>query len=49
MYLNDFLSATKFTKFIFLLCVSSQNTIPGDVSAMTPGGIRMGTPALTTR
>jgi glycine/serine hydroxymethyltransferase len=22
---------------------------PGDVSAMTPGGIRMGTPALTSR
>ncbi|CAA7052323.1 unnamed protein product [Microthlaspi erraticum] len=24
-------------------------TVPGDVSAMVPGGIRMGTPALTTR
>jgi glycine hydroxymethyltransferase len=28
---------------------ANKNTIPGDVSAMTPGGIRMGTPSLTTR
>ena len=28
---------------------ANKNTVPGDVSAMTPGGIRMGTPALTTR
>lgn len=27
----------------------NKNTVPGDVSAMTPGGIRMGSPALTTR
>jgi len=27
----------------------NKNTIPGDVSAMTPGGIRMGAPALTSR
>ncbi|KAI8013836.1 hypothetical protein LOK49_LG05G03140, partial [Camellia lanceoleosa] len=26
-----------------------QNTVPGDVSAMVPGGILMGTPALTSR
>ncbi|CAN1317056.1 Serine hydroxymethyltransferase 1, mitochondrial [Linum perenne] len=28
---------------------SNKNTVPGDVSAMVPGGIRMGTPALTSR
>lgn len=28
---------------------TNKNTVPGDVSAMTPGGIRMGAPALTTR
>lgn len=27
----------------------NKNTVPGDVSAMIPGGLRMGTPALTTR
>lgn len=28
---------------------SNKNTVPGDKSAMKPGGIRMGTPAMTTR
>ena len=27
----------------------NKNTVPGDVSAMVPGGLRIGTPALTTR
>ncbi|MQL41384.1 serine hydroxymethyltransferase, partial [Escherichia coli] len=28
---------------------ANKNTVPGDVSAMVPGGIRMGTPALNSR
>lgn len=28
---------------------ANKNTVPGDKSAMKPGGIRMGTPAMTTR
>lgn len=28
---------------------TNKNTVPGDVSAMTPSGIRMGAPALSTR
>ena len=27
----------------------NKNSVPGDKSAVTPGGIRIGTPALTTR
>lgn len=35
-----------------LECVSvtaNKNSVPGDVSAINPGGVRLGTPALTTR
>ncbi|KAI7081031.1 putative serine hydroxymethyltransferase [Hortaea werneckii] len=28
---------------------ANKNTVPGDKSAMKPGGLRMGTPAMTTR
>ena len=28
---------------------TNKNTVPGDVSAMKPGGLRMGTPAMTSR
>jgi len=28
---------------------ANKNTVPGDKSALTPGGIRMGSPAMTTR
>lgn len=28
---------------------ANKNTVPGDVSALVPGGLRMGSPALTSR
>jgi glycine hydroxymethyltransferase len=28
---------------------ANKNSLPGDVSAINPGGVRLGTPALTTR
>ncbi len=36
---------------ILELCgvASNKNTVPGDKSALKPGGLRMGTPAMTTR
>jgi len=37
-------------RILELACIASnKNTIPGDKSALTPGGIRMGAPALTSR
>lgn len=37
-------------RILELACIASnKNTIPGDKSALTPGGIRMGSPALTSR
>jgi glycine hydroxymethyltransferase len=37
-------------RILELACIATnKNTVPGDTSALTPGGIRMGSPALTTR
>ena len=37
-------------RILELACMATnKNTIPGDTSALTPGGIRMGAPALTSR
>ena len=37
-------------RILELACIASnKNTVPGDKSALAPGGIRMGTPALTSR
>jgi len=37
-------------RILELACIASnKNTIPGDTSALTPGGIRMGSPALSSR
>ncbi|OQR75421.1 serine hydroxymethyltransferase [Tropilaelaps mercedesae] len=39
--------AERILELISIAC--NKNTVPGDKSALNPGGIRLGTPALTTR
>lgn len=44
------LNGAKVEKVLELVNIAlNKNTVPGDVSAMNPGGVRLGTPALTTR
>lgn len=44
------LSGSKVEKLLELVSVTTnKNSVPGDISAINPGGVRLGTPALTTR
>jgi len=44
------LTGSKVEKVCELACISvNKNAVYGDTSALTPGGVRVGTPALTTR
>jgi len=44
------LTGSKYEKVCDAVCITlNKNCVPGDRSAVTPGGVRIGTPALTTR
>jgi glycine hydroxymethyltransferase len=44
------LTGSKVDKVLELVSITAnKNSLPGDVSAINPGGVRLGTPALTTR
>jgi len=44
------LTGSKFEKACDFVCITlNKNCVPGDTSAVTPGGVRIGSPALTTR
>ena len=44
------LTGSKVEKVLELASITTnKNSIPGDTSALNPGGVRLGTPALTTR
>jgi len=44
------ITGSKFEKICDEVCITlNKNTVPGDKSAVTPGGVRIGSPAMTTR
>merc|ERR1712228_999137 len=44
------LTGSKMEKVCEAVSISlNRNTVPGDASALSPGGVRIGTPAMTTR
>lgn len=44
------ISGSKMSKVCDRVCITlNKNAVPGDKSALSPGGVRVGTPALTTR
>merc|ERR1712232_270225 len=44
------LTGSKFEKTCDAVCITlNKNCVPGDKSAITPGGVRIGAPAMTTR
>jgi glycine hydroxymethyltransferase len=44
------LTGSKMSKLCDAVCITlNKNTVPGDKSALIPGGVRVGTPALTSR
>jgi len=44
------LTGSKMSKLCDAVCITlNKNTVPGDKSALIPGGVRIGTPALTSR
>lgn len=44
------IDGARIERVLELACIATnKNTVPGDTSALTPGGIRMGAPALTSR
>lgn len=43
------ITGSKFEKACDFVCITlNKNCVPGDTSAVTPGGVRIGSPALTT-